>query len=152
LSMAGNIGKEWTIQWQAHLNDLSALLPTLKGNLLSQGKILGQRNKPRIQAYLSASDLKTNTFSTNNVSAKVEFNLESLDNSQVEIKAQQNKSSNYEISDLTLLGKMKETKKGVLLSLNLKPGKFQYPLESVIKTETFSGGFWNTLFTENTIN
>lgn len=146
LSIDGNIGETWNVQWKANIDNLKFWLPTLQGSLLSQGRILGSRETPEVQANLFMRELKIGEATVKSLRILADFNMASLDNSKVVLEAQQIKNDTFEVSNLTFLGNIQEITNGFFVNLNLQPGIFRYSVESKMQAESFGGGTLNMRF------
>ncbi len=144
LFINGNINEEWAVQWTAQIDNIHLFYPSLEGSLMSQGEISGKYDSPKIHASLTIPKLKADSLFVKNVLAETTINMASLKDSSITLSAQEIKQNIFSIDNLTVTGNIKPTLRGFSIAFALKPGTFQYPVESRTITESFSGGKWET--------
>jgi translocation and assembly module TamB len=151
LSAQGKVTDHWDIRWESNIKNLSVFSPKIKGKLLTKGEVSGERISPKVSANFLIQNLKFSTFSAKLLDASIFFDLKDLQSSRIDFDAKELVRGIFKISNLSLSGQMKKTKKGLMAELFLKPGIFEYSLAGTKRKETFRGGFWNILFLKSQI-
>lgn len=58
LDISGKLGDKLSLAWAVNSPDLSVLMPSLKGDFISQGRLSGTREKPKFEGSLNSSNLE----------------------------------------------------------------------------------------------
>lgn len=139
IKASGSIDEKLDLTWALHSPDLNQLMPSLKGRLNATGSLTGTKLIPHLIATLEAENLEFNNNQSASLSANLDINLGTKNNSHIQLTASELSIAGQHWKKLTIDGKGTTDQHQLQLNTDKGPADLELSLSGNWKDSKWSG-------------
>lgn len=139
IDLDGAIGDELDLKWKMDADQLSDLLPGIKGDVALDGNISGSRDAPRLEFNLDASDFESGSLTTKSLTGSGVIDLTGNTVSEIDIAGESLFVAGYQWQDIKIKGGGKPDQHELSISMTGDAPDVSLDLTGGIKGENWNG-------------
>lgn len=139
LQIKGSLDNNWNIGWRLSSPTLNGLLPDLQGAINGHGAITGARNKPLLQAKLTATQLKFKNYKVRKLALESNLHIADQTASTVTLTADGLGLGTQKINKLNLTASGNVNSQNIKLHITHKKQQLNLQLVGELKNKLWQG-------------
>lgn len=139
IDIDGALGDNLDLTWKMNAEQLSDLVPGVKGDIELEGKLSGTRDEPRLQFDLAARDFNSGSLQGKSVTGTGVLDLTGKTASNIDISGESLKLANYQWQELKLKGGGRPEEHQLSLSMTGDAPDIALELKGGIAEERWNG-------------